>query len=191
MQFIVIGITDETRPELSSEVTKTISASTVFSGGKRHHELMDSYLPASAQWIDITVPLTNVFEVYRKHFTASPDTPIVVFASGDPLFFGFAVTLQREFPDAQIRLFPSFNSLQTLAHRLVLPYHDMHIVSTPIGSRCPHMAQQRGESTSSMRRSISEIIVNTYFVDTNVNLSRFESAAHGKSHQFHLQFVGR
>ncbi len=129
IQFIVIGITDETRPELSSEVAKTISASTVFSGGKRHHELMDSYLPASAQWIDITIPLTNVFEVYRKHFTASPDTPIVVFASGDPLFFGFAVTLQREFPDAQIRLFPSFNSLQTLAHRLVLPYHDMHIVS--------------------------------------------------------------
>ena len=129
MQFTVIGISDETHPELSAEVRGAISTSTVFSGGKRHRELMDCYLPASAQWIDITVPLKTVFDAYRKHFSSSPDTPIVVFASGDPLFFGFAVTLQREFPDALIKLFPSFNSLQTLAHRLVLPYHDMRIVS--------------------------------------------------------------
>jgi precorrin-6Y C5,15-methyltransferase (decarboxylating) len=45
------------------------------------------------------------------------------------LFFGFANTLHREFPDATITIYPSFNSLQMLAHRLVMPYHDMHIVS--------------------------------------------------------------
>ena len=32
-------------------------------------------------------------------------------------------------PDAEIILYPSFNSLQMLAHRLVMPYHDMRIVS--------------------------------------------------------------
>ena len=32
-------------------------------------------------------------------------------------------------PDAQIRLFPSFNSLQLLAQNLLMPYHDMRIVS--------------------------------------------------------------
>ena len=54
---------------------------------------------------------------------------MIVFASGDPLFFGFANTIKRKMPDAEIVLFPSFNSLQLLAHRLVMPYHDMRIVS--------------------------------------------------------------
>ena len=54
---------------------------------------------------------------------------LIVFASGDPIFFGFANTLRREFPEAEIKVYPTFNSLQMLAHRLVLPYHDMRIVS--------------------------------------------------------------
>ena len=32
-------------------------------------------------------------------------------------------------PEAEIVLYPTFNSLQTLSHRLVMPYHDMRIVS--------------------------------------------------------------
>ena len=32
-------------------------------------------------------------------------------------------------PEADIVVYPTFNSLQMLAHRLVMPYHDMHIVS--------------------------------------------------------------
>lgn len=45
------------------------------------------------------------------------------------MFFGFAVTIQNRLPDAQIRLYPSFNSLQLLAQNLLMPYHDMRIVS--------------------------------------------------------------
>ena len=54
---------------------------------------------------------------------------IIVFASGDPLFFGFANTIRKRLPEADVVLFPSFNSLQMLAHRLLMPYHDMRIVS--------------------------------------------------------------
>jgi precorrin-6Y C5,15-methyltransferase (decarboxylating) len=32
-------------------------------------------------------------------------------------------------PEAEIVIYPTFNSLQMLAHRLVMPYHDMRIVS--------------------------------------------------------------
>ena len=119
-QFIVIGMPD---------VSKAISLpetlpDCVFSGGKRHHELVKELIPQDAQWIDITVPLSEVFAQY-----AQIEKPIVVFASGDPLFFGFANTIKREIPDADIQVFPYFNSLQMLAHRLVMPYHDMTIVS--------------------------------------------------------------
>ena len=131
LRFIVIGITDHPHPWFPPEVMEIIRSGKVFSGGKRHHEIVAPLLPDGAEWIDITVPLESVFERYKTHSLPCPEEglPIIVFASGDPLFFGFAVTLQREFPDADIRVFPSFNSLQMLAHRLLLPYHDVRIVS--------------------------------------------------------------
>ncbi len=129
MKFTVIGITDSHQPFFSPEVLKVIREGKVFSGGKRHHEIVASLLPEEAQWIDITVPLETVYEQYRVLSGETAERNIVVFASGDPLFFGFANTLRREFPDAELKVFPTFNSLQLLAHRLVLPYHDMQVVS--------------------------------------------------------------
>ena len=129
MKFVVIGITDNPQPWFSPEVMEIIRQGRVFSGGKRHHEIVAPFLPADAQWIDITVPLDAVFAQYYSLFTIHYSQPIIVFASGDPLFFGFANTIKRKMPDAEIMLYPTFNSLQMLAHRLVMPYHDMQIVS--------------------------------------------------------------
>ncbi len=138
LRFIVIGITDAPRPWFPPEVMEVIKEGKVFSGGKRHHEIVAPLLPEGAEWIDITVPLERVFEMYRRPTPpvghpsregGEAGAEIVVFASGDPLFFGFANTLRREFPEADLKVFPTFNSLQMLAHRLVMPYHDMRIVS--------------------------------------------------------------
>ena len=123
MKFIVIGITDHPHPFFPPEVMDVIRQGKVFSGGKRHHEIVGSLLPDDAEWIDITAPLDAVFEQYNGRQC------VIVFASGDPLFFGFANTIKRKMPEAEIKLYPSFNSLQMLAHRLVMPYHDMRIVS--------------------------------------------------------------
>ena len=124
MKFIVIGISDAPEPFFTPEIQEIIKNGQVFSGGKRHHEIVAPLLPTDAQWIDITTPLDAVFEQYQ-----SLTTNIIVFASGDPLFFGFANTIRRKMPEAEIVLYPTFNSLQLLAHRLVMPYHDMRIVS--------------------------------------------------------------
>ena len=121
--FTIIGIDDKDHPELPEQARAAIVTHHIFSGGKRHHEIMRDYLPEDHLWIDISVPLDDVFHQYENH----PD--IVVFASGDPLFFGFANTVLKRLPDAKITLIPTFNSLQTLAHRILLPYHDMHVVS--------------------------------------------------------------
>ena len=128
-RFIVIGITDNPEPRFLPEVLEIIKSGKVFSGGKRHHEIVAPLLPADAQWIDITVPLENVFDNYQLSIINYPLMPIIVFASGDPLFFGFANTIKRKMPEAEIKVYPAFNSLQLLAHRLVMPYHDMRIVS--------------------------------------------------------------
>ena len=86
MKFTIIGINDNKDYPLPQEVRDIIYRGQVFSGGKRHHELMAHLLPEHYQWIDITVPLSEVFHQYQPH------EHVIVFASGDPLFFGFANT---------------------------------------------------------------------------------------------------
>ena len=129
MKFIVIGITDNPQPFFPPEVLDIIKNGKAFSGGKRHHEIVAPLLPKDAEWIDITVPLDAVFEEYRHRSYRFFDESIIIFASGDPLFFGFANTIKRKMPEAEIKIYPAFNSLQLLAHRLIMPYHDMRIVS--------------------------------------------------------------
>lgn len=123
MKFFVIGIDDNQYQNFSFEIVDVVSSHTVFSGGARHHEIVKKYLPANYRWIEIKVPLTDIFEKYRTQ------SEVVIFASGDPLFYGFANTIQRMMPEAEIMLYPYFNTLQLLAHRLLIPYQDMHIVS--------------------------------------------------------------
>ena len=127
---------DNRVPSFSPEVLEHIRNGKVFSGGVRHRGIVKSLLPEDAEWISISVPLDNVFAQYERVFgsdeyrqTESDISQIIIFASGDPLFFGFANTVKRKLPDADIKLYPSFNSLQTLAHRLVMPYNDMRTVS--------------------------------------------------------------
>lgn len=121
--FDIIGLDDNMQPRLSVEVMTLIASHQIFSGGLRHHEIIRPFLPEGYRWIDIKVPLDDVFEQYIPH------EKVVIFASGDPLFFGFANTLRNRLPEADIKLFPYFNSLQLLAHQLVMPYHDMKVVS--------------------------------------------------------------
>ena len=123
MKFFVIGIDDNKDQHFSKEIMQVIQANSVFSGGKRHYEIVRRFLPHNADWIEIAIPLDLVFLRYEKY------KKVVVFVSGDPLFFGFANTIQTKMPDAEIVLYPFFNSLQLLAHRLLMSYQDMHIVS--------------------------------------------------------------
>lgn len=122
--FVVVGMGDEARGQFCPEVLTLIKDFRVFSGGKRHRELVAELLPPEAVWIDVVVPLEEVFERYREY-----QEPILVFASGDPLFFGYTTTLMREFPGLVRATYPHFNSLQLLCHALVLPYHDMRVCS--------------------------------------------------------------
>lgn len=121
--FTIIGLSDNPYMTFSPELQHVIQSHSCFSGGQRHHELVRPFLPGEAEWIDIKVPLSDAFEQYRNH------DKVVVFASGDPFFYGFGATIQKRMPDAEITLYPGFNSIQTLAHRLLMPYQDMRMVS--------------------------------------------------------------
>ena len=124
LSFTIIGMSDSPSPHFSEEILKVISTARFFSGGKRHHTIVEPLLPKESKWVDITVPLENVYKIY-----SDINDHIVIFASGDPLFFGFGSTLKRVMPEVDMKVYPYFNSLQMLSHAFTLPYHDMHIVS--------------------------------------------------------------
>lgn len=123
-RYIIIGMDDGAEPRFPAEVMAEVSAARIFSGGRRHRELVGALLPEGSAWIDITVPLDRVFDAYMQC-----EGTLVIFASGDPLFFGFGAALLRRWPDADVRIFPALNSLQLLAHRVKMPYDDMVAVS--------------------------------------------------------------
>ncbi|SEA88536.1 precorrin-6y C5,15-methyltransferase (decarboxylating) subunit CbiE [Pedobacter hartonius] len=123
MIFHVIGIGNR-KPDLAEDVLTLIQHHTVFSGGNRHHELVRHFLPEGYQWLPVQSPMELLFESYRH-----ANQPVVVFASGDPLFYGIANTLRTKYPQAEIQTYPYFSSIQLLLHRANLNSNLLQTVS--------------------------------------------------------------
>lgn len=122
-KIVVIGLNDRAL-ELNKELQKIVDSTICFCGGVRHYNLVNKIIPLQAQWYNITVPLSGILSVMKERHN-----DWVVFASGDPLFFGMANTLIREFPEADVQVYPTFNSLQVLAHRLKINYGEYKTVT--------------------------------------------------------------
>ena len=124
LSFYIIGLDDSPAPQLSAQQEALVARHRVFSGGARHEAIMRLRVPQGATWIRIEPPMPALFAQYRAQGEA-----VVIFASGDPLFNGIAGTLEREFPGVPLEVYPAFHSLQSLCHRLLLPYQGMRVVS--------------------------------------------------------------
>ncbi|GGX05015.1 precorrin-6y C5,15-methyltransferase (decarboxylating) subunit CbiE [Aquimarina muelleri] len=123
MTFYVIGIGNK-KPNFTAKQQQNILDTCVFSGGKRHYELVKDYLPKNHQWIPIQSPMQEVFNAYEE-VTAS----IIVFASGNPLFYGFSNTLKNKYPDAEIVTTPYFSSIQLLANAMNINSNQLQTIS--------------------------------------------------------------
>jgi len=124
IDFYLIGISNHPTPKWSDEILSILQKSTVFSGGKRHYELVKSYLPKNHTWIEISGKMEVLVQQYQ-----TVDVAIVVFASGDPFFYGFGNTLQRLVPNAKLKVFPYFNSIQLLCHKTQTNYNNLQSIS--------------------------------------------------------------
>ena len=124
IDFYLIGISNHTTPKWSDDALQLIEKSTVFSGGKRHYQLVKSYLPKHHKWIEISGKMDALIKQYK-----TIDDSIVVFASGDPFFYGFGNTLQRLMPKAQLKALPYFNSIQLLCHKTQTNYNNLKSIS--------------------------------------------------------------
>ena len=59
-KFIVIGIADSRCPWFPPETMELIRRGKVFSGGRRHREVVGDILPRDCEWINVTLPLEDV-----------------------------------------------------------------------------------------------------------------------------------
>jgi precorrin-6Y C5,15-methyltransferase (decarboxylating) len=123
MKISIIGISDLT-PDFTKKELALIQSGKYFAGGSRHRELVGDYLPVQHHWHDIVVPLSTLYDAINHS-----NSDWIVFASGDPLFYGIGITLQREIPNAELDILPDFNSLQLLAHRFKLPYGEFQTIT--------------------------------------------------------------
>ena len=124
IDFCLIGISNHPKPFFTDEVLRLIQNGSVFSGGKRHHKLVQSFLPENYKWIDITGNMPSLMNQYKNI-----ETTIIVFVSGDPFFYGFGNTLQRLLPEAKLKSYPYFNSIQLLCQKTQTNYNDLRNVS--------------------------------------------------------------
>lgn len=122
--YTVVGLPNKAPVALPAEVTRLVAAHAVFSGGLRHYELVKSLLPSSHTWLTIGGDMPALFAEYR-----AVGAPILIFASGDPLFFGIVRTIQTHDAGATLAVYPSFNSVQRLCAKLGQPYEQVRSVS--------------------------------------------------------------
>jgi len=122
--YTVVGLPNTTPVELPAEVRQLVAAHAVFSGGRRHYELVKSLLPTPHTWISIGGDMPALFAEYR-----AAAAPILLFASGDPLFFGIVRTIQTHDAKATVAVYPTFNSVQRLCTKIGQPYEQVHNTS--------------------------------------------------------------
>ncbi|HPG18464.1 MAG TPA: hypothetical protein PK392_11690, partial [Opitutaceae bacterium] len=85
--FTIIGLPNQADFEPGEAVRRVLEAHTVFVGGERHRTIIARWLPAGHRWIDFRSVRALLEEA------AMSAAPLVVFASGDPLFYGIAGAL--------------------------------------------------------------------------------------------------
>lgn len=115
--YVAIGIPPErgdfVPPEKAGRIIKN---SRVFSGGRRHFEKVRRFLPPSAEWIEIGGDIEKTLGAYDRRVSEGK-TPVVIFASGDPLFYGIGSTIRRMRPDCEIEVFHAPSSIEALCAR--------------------------------------------------------------------------
>ncbi|MGD9823583.1 precorrin-6y C5,15-methyltransferase (decarboxylating) subunit CbiE [Desulfobacter sp.] len=112
-----------------------IDRAAVLVGGKRH---LSYFRDAKALKKEISSPVSGVLDFIEQHMA---DGPVVVLASGDPLFFGIGKTLIDRMDPDQVIIHPNVTSMAAAFARLKLPWQDAAWVSLHGRDNMPALAK--------------------------------------------------
>lgn len=119
----IIGIGLDGSAGLGETARDIVQQAAVLVGGDRH---LAYFADHPAERIELG-DLRQAIEQIRKRLPIQ--TPIVVLASGDPLFFGIGRLLLSEFSPKLLTFHPHLSAIQLAFSRVKLPWQDARIVS--------------------------------------------------------------
>jgi len=132
----VIGIGEDGLDGLGKTALAALASAKVIFGGRRHLDFLDDSIKAErVAWPSPFDEAFAMIEAYR-------DQPVVVLASGDPMFFGVGATLARHFSPQEMLVLPHPSSLSLAAARMGWPLQDVRTVSVhgrPFELLLPHI----------------------------------------------------
>ena len=125
-EIIVIGISGDDLPteyidEYIDRCSTIIAPASVLERIKNLYE-HDNRL---RQWV-LIAPVNTCLDVISEAINSHS---VLVFTSGDPLFYGFGQTLKNRFPGTQIVFLPALSSLQLCFARFGIPWNDASFLS--------------------------------------------------------------
>lgn len=119
----VIGIGLDGSAGLSEITRQIVQQAAVLVGGERHLAYFAAHAAQRVELGDLRRAIEQIRKLLPTH------QPIVILASGDPLFFGIGRLLLSEFPPKLLTFHPHLSAIQLAFSRVKLPWQDARIVS--------------------------------------------------------------
>ncbi len=122
----LIGISDAGLKSLAPGPLALVESAGFIAGGKRHLGFVGHL---QAETFAVGANLAELAAALKARLEAGADKPLVVLASGDPLFFGIGRTLARDLGAESLEVHPQASAFQMAFARLSLNWDDAHLVS--------------------------------------------------------------
>lgn len=135
----IVGIGLDGPAGLTKPVLLLVEMATLLVGSESHL----SYFPNHPAQRFILGEISEAIGVIRSLLSSEPLSEemeveasqelIVVFVSGDPLFFGLGRLLQAELPPEKLTFHPHLSSVQLAFNRIKVSWHDVRTISATVG----------------------------------------------------------
>ena len=118
----VIGIGEDGIESLNESSKSIIKHADTIIGGKRHLKMIPYNIPDQLEWLS---PLVDTIPLIEKR----RNKRVVILATGDPMHFGIAVTLQKYFNPDEMQVLPALSALTLACARLMWPIDKVKYIS--------------------------------------------------------------
>jgi precorrin-6Y C5,15-methyltransferase (decarboxylating) len=122
----VIGMSDAGLASLSGRALELVKQARLIAGGTRH---LAAAQGLAAETLALQAPMDAALEQLAKEAQNPDPRPVVVFSSGDPLFFGIGKSLLQRLAPETLRIHPGVSSMQLAFARAGLSWEDACLVS--------------------------------------------------------------
>jgi precorrin-6Y C5,15-methyltransferase (decarboxylating) len=127
----IIGIGEDGMAGLSAAARRLIAEAEIIVGGDRHHDLAPDLKAERISWPS---PFDDLIEILK----AQKGRPIVVLATGDPLWYSVGARIARRLPPGEIAFLPQISAFQWAACRMGWSMADLEtLTAAPPPARSP------------------------------------------------------